>query len=458
VSRILVIDDEHVIRDLMREILERAGHETIGAETAERALGLLEEAHVELVVSDIVMPGLTGLELLEEVRARRPSLPVILVTGAGTYENLSEAVARGADGLVIKPFSHADLQQAVADALERARRTEFDVRERLLAPTIAATLANAIEARDGELQGHCERLGEVAVRIALELGLGNGQVDRIRLGAVLHDVGKIGIPDTVLRKNGTFDEQERALMREHPVIGDRLLAPLELTEVRAIVRHHHERWDGAGYPDGLAGDEIPLAARIVGVADAIEAMSAPRPYRSSLSRRVIVEELESGSGRQWDPAVVATALRLIEDGAFRFTPEGVRVRVRAEQSGDEPRSVLLVDDDPEHAALIAASIEASSANVRVVHAADIRTAAELAQGSRWTLAVIDYDLPDGSGLDLLTAIKERTPTLPVVMLTRAGSEALAIEAFRRGASDYVVKANGDQTELRDRVRPFLEVA
>jgi DNA-binding NtrC family response regulator len=124
-SRILVIDDEQVIRELMREILERGGYETVGAETPERALELLDEQDVSLVVSDIVMPGLTGLELLEEVRVRRPSLPVVLVTGAGTFENVSQAVTRGADGLVIKPFSHADLQNAVAGALERARRTRI---------------------------------------------------------------------------------------------------------------------------------------------------------------------------------------------------------------------------------------------------------------------------------------------------------------------------------------------
>ena len=171
-SRVLVIDDEKVIRELMREILERAGYETIGAGTADEALepagGQRDRARRQRHRDARASPG---LELLGEVRARRPSLPVILVTGAGTYENLSQAVTRGADGLVIKPFSHADLQNAVATALERSRRSEHDVRERLLAPTLAAALANAIEARDGELQGHCERLGELAVRVATLMDL-----------------------------------------------------------------------------------------------------------------------------------------------------------------------------------------------------------------------------------------------------------------------------------------------
>jgi putative two-component system response regulator len=460
VTRVLVIDDEDVIRTLMCEILERVGYEPVGAETAQRALQLLDEQEIAVVVSDIVMPGLTGLQLLEEVRARRPSLPVILVTGAGTYENLSEAVTRGANGLVIKPFSHADLQTAVAGALERARRAEHELRERLLAPTLAATIANAIEARDAELQGHCERLGDLAVRLAERLGLPQQQIDRIRLGAVLHDVGKIGIPDRVLLKEGPFAEEERALMRQHPEIGERLLEPIDFVgDVRDIVRHHHERWDGAGYPDGLRGEEIPLPARIVALADAVEAMSAPRPYRASLSEHEVLRELGVGRGTQWDPALVDLTVELIAHGELRFDADGLRfvdavplARAHAELS------VLLVDGDPEHALLAAESLEAASDNVRVVHARDAASAIELCRSSRWTVAIVAQTLPDGSGLDVLQAIKERTPSLPVVMLTGERFESIALEAFRQGAADYVVKSNGYLGELSERVRPFLEKA
>ena len=457
-SRVLVIDDEKVIRELMCEILERAGYETIGAGTADDALVLLTDNEIGLVVSDIVMPGLTGLELLGEVRARRPSLPVILVTGAGTYENLSQAVTRGADGLVIKPFSHAELQNAVATALERARRSELDVRERLLAPTLAAALANANEARDGELQGHCERLSELAVRVATLMDLDSATVEHVRLGALLHDVGKIGIPDCVLLKNGSLDDEEQALMRTHPLIGYRLLDPLDfLPDVRAIVRHHHERWDGTGYPDGLAGEGIPLGARIVGVADAVEAMSAPRPYRAPLGDSAIVEELRRGRGTQWYAKAVDVVLGLIENGELRFEPDGLRLH--ATQSDVPPEhSVLLVEADVGAARLMAKGIEGALDNVRVVHAIDLRSANELCRSSRWALAIVDNELADGSGLDFLKQIKERIPSLPVVMLTGAGSEETAIEAFRCGASDYVVKTNGYPAELGERVRSFLEAA
>ncbi|HEU5363386.1 MAG TPA: HD domain-containing phosphohydrolase [Gaiellaceae bacterium] len=328
-SRILVIDDEPVVRMLVAEILEAAGHDVVVAESAEQALAIFEAEELELVVSDVVMPGLSGLELLGTVRAQRASLPVILITGAGTYETLSQALTRGAAGLVTKPFSHAELQSAVAEALERASRSREELRERLLAPTLASALANAIEARDSYLHGHCERLASLAVRIAEELGLDHDEIETLRLGAILHDVGKIGIPDRVLLKPGPLDEEERRIVETHPEIGDKLLEPLDLLAgARPIVRHHHERWDGNGYPDRLGGQTIPLAARIVAVADSVEVMSSRQLYRKPLTPESIVEELRNERGRQWDPAIVDVALQLIETGELVLSTDGLRLLER----------------------------------------------------------------------------------------------------------------------------------
>ncbi|HUZ81604.1 MAG TPA: HD domain-containing phosphohydrolase, partial [Gaiellaceae bacterium] len=325
-SRILVIDDDAVIRALVVEILEAVGHTVTGAENAERALKLLDEAEFDLVVSDVIMPGLSGLELLEILRARHASLPVVLVTGAGTYDTLSQALTRGAAGLVTKPFAHTDLQAAVGHALERATRSRDDLRERLLAPTLASALANAIEARDSYLHGHCERLASLAVRIAELLELKPDQVETVRLGAILHDIGKIGIPDRVLLKPGPLDDEERRIVETHPEIGDKLLEPLDLlAAARPIVRHHHERWDGAGYPDGLAGVAIPLGARIVNVADSIEVMSSRQLYQSPRAPEDVTAELRAHRGRQWDPQVVDLALGLIERGELVLDTDGFRV-------------------------------------------------------------------------------------------------------------------------------------
>jgi putative two-component system response regulator len=459
-NRILVIDDEEVIRMLVVEILESAGYDVTSAESAEVALTLLEETDFDLVVSDVIMPGLSGLELLEAVRARRASLPVVLVTGAGTYDTLSQALTRGAAGLVTKPFAHSDLQSAVADALERAARSREELRERLLAPTLASALANAIEARDEYLHGHCERLAGLAVRVAELLRLSPEQVEMVRLGAILHDIGKIGIPDRVLLKPSALDDEERRIVETHPEIGDKLLEPLDLLSgARAIVRHHHERWDGNGYPDRLADTSIPLGARIVAVADSVEVMSSRQLYRQPRTATQIVEELREHRGKQWDPEIVDLVLGLIESGELQLSGDGLHLLEQVPHEISVPGfSVLLVEDDDEHAVLLTEVLERALEGAVVSRTASAAGAAELASGSTWSLAVVDHNLPDDHGMQVLDTLRANDPTMPIVMLTGQGSDEMAIEAFRHGASDYVVMGGGYLEALASRVRGLVSSA
>jgi putative two-component system response regulator len=321
--KVLVIDDDSVVRDVIGEMLLVAGYEVVAAATAAEALELFMDEEIRLVVSDIVMPDLSGLELLDAMRLHRPSLPIVLVTGDNTRDNLSEALTRGADGLVAKPFTSAELREAVEKALDRAGRSERDLRERLT-PTLTSALANAIEAREEGMRGHCERLTVLAMRLGLALHLSEEEIETIRLGALLHDIGKIGIPDRILLKPGSLTPEETELMRTHTIIGDNLLEPIDLLAVvRPIVRSHHERWDGLGYPDGFAGAEIPLGARIMAVADSVEAMSAKRVYREPLCEPEIVRELERGRGTQWDPTLVDLVLGLIDTEVVSFSAEGL---------------------------------------------------------------------------------------------------------------------------------------
>jgi putative two-component system response regulator len=458
-DRVLVIEDEEVVRSLIVEVLEDAGYDVMQADRAERGLELIADDTPSVVISDIVMPGLSGLELLESVRGSHPSLPVVLVTGAGTYGNLTRALSYGASGVVVKPFSHSDLVNAVRAALKRATAAENEMRQRLVTPTVAAALANAIEARDVGVHGHCERLAELALRIAAAFDLDSVETEVVRLGALLHDVGKIGIPDRVLLKPGLLKVKERELIRTHPLIGDNLLSAFEpLLEVRDVVRHHHERWDGTGYPDGLAGEDISLAARIVAVADSVEAMCAQRPYRDPLTSDAILQELATGRGTQWDPTVVDVVLGLIESGSLQVGVEGLWLGPPdgAEQNGYR-HSVLLVEDDEDLAALVAETIRRAVTDVRVIHAPDMASAETLFAGRSWSLAVLDHKLPDGSGLDLLERLRIVDPHMPVLMMTGEGSERVAVEAFRRGASDYVVKGEGTLLELQTRIRALLVV-
>jgi putative two-component system response regulator len=322
---VLVVDDERAVRDLIAEILARAGHRVLTAQSASEAIEIVESEQIEVVLTDVNMPGsISGLELIEELHARKPSLPIIPVTGAADEANLQEALDRGAAGFITKPFKAAELRLKVSGAINRLSLVEGELRERLLTPTVASILANAIEVRDEGMEGHTERLAGLALEVGRELGLPDRELEMLELGAVLHDVGKIGIPDRILMKPGPLTRDEREVMETHAVIGDRMLAPLEpLAAVRSIVRHHHERWDGAGYPDRLAGDEIPLLARIVAIADSVEAMSGERPYRDPKNAHEVVAELEQGLGRQWDPALVAIVLTLISEQRLRFRATGM---------------------------------------------------------------------------------------------------------------------------------------
>ncbi|HVC86791.1 MAG TPA: response regulator [Gaiellaceae bacterium] len=452
-SRILVIDDEHVIRMLVIEILETAGHVVTGAESAERALTLLDEAEFDLIVSDVVMPGLSGLELLELVRVSHASLPVVLVTGAGTYDTLSQALTRGAAGLVTKPFAHADLQSAVAHALERASRARDDLRERLLAPTLASALANAIEARDSYLHGHCERLAALAVRLAELLGLSPEEIETVRLGAILHDVGKIGIPDRVLLKPGPLDDDERRIVETHPEIGDKLLEPLDLlASARPVVRHHHERWDGAGYPDRLSGTEIPLGARIVAVADSIEVMSSRQLYRTPRTPAELRDELVACAGGQWDPRIIELALGLIDSGELVLSIDGLHLLESALDPAPAPGvAVLLVESDDDEARLLCEALEHVLDGAVIARASSVAGAAALLNGSEWTIAIVDQMLPDGEGVEVLDALRRNDPALPVVMLTGQGAEEAMIRAFQHGASDYIVKGVSYVDALASRI-------
>jgi putative two-component system response regulator len=324
---ILVVDDESSVRRLIAGILGKAGHRVLQAGSAQEAMRALDSEDVALVLSDINMPGsISGLELIDALRERRPSLPIVLVTGSVDEASLQEALDRGAAGFITKPFKAVELTRKVDTAINRRLLTEVELRERLLAPTVASVLANAIEVRDSSMEGHTERLAALALEIGRRERLSDQDLEALELGAVLHDVGKIGISDSILMKPGPLTADERAEIARHPEIGDRMLAPLALLEsVRPIVKHHHERWDGRGYPDGLAGEDIPLLARIVSVADSIEAMSSLRLYRAPLDESDIVSELERGRGQQWDPRLVDVALELIAEGRLRFDEGGMTV-------------------------------------------------------------------------------------------------------------------------------------
>jgi putative nucleotidyltransferase with HDIG domain len=328
---ILVVDDEEFIREIICRKLSGEGFECDSAPDAEEGLEKVNQGSFDCVLSDIHMPGMSGLELLTRIRETNDDIAVILITGAPDIDAALEAMRLGAYDHLTKPVNLAALQMTVERALENKRlirenreyqrNLESMVKERtkqlraanedlrrLFTGSIKA-LAHALEAKDEYTQGHSARVAEQSVAIARRLALSDKQVQRIWLAGYLHDIGKIGIKEAVLNKPGKLDEAEWKLIQQHPVFAGRILEPIpELNEIIQIVVHHHERYDGSGYPDGLEGGGIPLGARILSVADAYDALTSKRPYRDALGEDQALRIVEEAAGTQLDPVIVRAFL------------------------------------------------------------------------------------------------------------------------------------------------------
>ena len=319
-SILCVDDDPDVLRALGR-ILTEAGHDCLMATRASEAHRLIAAHRVSVALCDIGLPGESGLELLSSLAKHRPAIATVMVTGRDDPQIADAALRLGAYGYLTKPFSANDLIIAVSIAARRRALDEesADQLERAYLQTVSR-LGRAIEYHDGETGAHVERVGQVANAIALELGLSGESAERIRLAAPLHDVGKIAVPSGILRKAGPLTPAERREVERHTDAGHRLLAGSgnELLELAATVAWtHHENWDGSGYPRALSADDIPLAGRIVALADVFDALRSSRPYRPALPDAEVYELLESESGRKFDPNVMAAFERVRGRGRSR---------------------------------------------------------------------------------------------------------------------------------------------
>lgn len=325
--RVLVVDDHAPLAWTVVRWLEREGMVCEVAHSSADAIAMVEAEEYDVVFSDVHMPGDSGLELAKQLKARDSATQVVIMTGSTTLETAVEALRLDADDYLIKPFEAPALMHAVRRAIEHRRlllenrgyRQNLEERvrdqgrrlERLYLSSITS-LVTALEAKDPHTRGHSDRVARTAVALAEEIG--GVDVESLRIGAQLHDIGKIGINGGILRKCGPLTGEESDEVRRHPEIAVEILSPLlDDPIVLDVVRHHHERWDGAGYPDGLAGEEIPLVARIAAVADAYDAMITARPYRSARTPAEAIAELQAEAGRQFDPAIIRHAAAALLD-------------------------------------------------------------------------------------------------------------------------------------------------
>jgi putative nucleotidyltransferase with HDIG domain len=333
--RILIVDDEQEITEILADLLSE-NYECHKAGSAEQALLQLQEMEFQLVISDITMSGMSGLEMIPHVKSHSPNTVVVMISGMQTVESAIDALRLGAFDYLMKPFDLRQVEAVVKRALEHHdlivakqryenhleelvehRTAELDRALDSLEEAYRATLkalTTALETRDQETHGHSERVVSYSLRLGREYGLNREQMKALEFGSLLHDIGKIGVPDLILRKPAKLTEDEWVLMREHPMHGQQILRGIEFLQGAArVVAQHHEQWDGSGYPLGLHEEEIDLNARIFAVADAFDAITSDRVYRKGKSYEAAAQELDDWAGRQFDPKVVTAFHRVAKE-------------------------------------------------------------------------------------------------------------------------------------------------
>jgi putative two-component system response regulator len=324
--QILVVDDEEPIRNALKKFLTQQQFEVYAAGTGDEALQQLRRHRVALMLCDIRMPGTSGMDLVPQALEIEPELAILMLTAVNDATSAALCMQRGAMDYLTKPIELADLGRAVQRALKRREmllenrqlnqwlKEEVTTRtaelqrermklERLSIATLEA-LVNALEAKDPYMRGHSARVADLSATIAHQLGIADEDVEHVRVAGRLHDIGKIGTREAVLNKQGALSPDEFEHVKQHVVIGSQILAPLgHLGDIIPSVRHHHERWDGTGYPDGLRGEEIPIGARVIGAAEVFDALSTSRAYQEKLSPEKAIERIADLSGTVLDPKV-----------------------------------------------------------------------------------------------------------------------------------------------------------
>ena len=326
-DRILIVDDEEATGDVLAQRLSKEGYSCLTANNGKEALHLFFKESFSLMISDIKMPEMDGLELLKRVMPLAPPMKVIMMTGYAEIDTVVKAMHLGAYDFILKPFDLDLMVFSVKKALDKKRLeevvAEYDQQLEALVEERTADLrranrmlkiahldsvkilVEAIDVKDAYTRGHSDRVRKWSVQIAEKLGFSEKRLESLEFGALLHDIGMIGIKDEVLQKQGPLNPMEYEHIQEHPLIGVKIVEGGSFFKDEIpMIRHHHERFDGSGYPDGLVGENIPFEARIISIVDAFDAMSSLRPYRREMSQEDALVEMEKGRGKQFDPEIL----------------------------------------------------------------------------------------------------------------------------------------------------------
>jgi putative two-component system response regulator len=331
-NQILIVDDEKTIYSVIARRLAKEGYPCVMANNGIEALSYFYKNNISLIISDIRMPEMSGLELLKNVKAVRPNMMFIIMTAYPEIGMAVEAIRLGATDFILKPVDLELVVFSVQKALEQKRmEDELEAYHKNLKKLVeertselqqsllvlkkshldsVKVLAGAIDAKDPYTRGHSDRVRKMSMRIAAKLGFSQEKLENLVFGALLHDIGKIGIRDEVLQKKGQLTPEEYQYVQQHPLIGVKIVDGIDfLKDKIPMIRNHHEHYDGSGYPDGLIGEVVPLEARIIAVSDAFDAMTSLRPHRRALPVDEVIDELERGKGKQFDPNILDIFLK-----------------------------------------------------------------------------------------------------------------------------------------------------
>ena len=314
-ATILVADDQAANRELLEELLTAQGCKVITVPDGAAAVEELARTRIDLVILDVMMPRMNGLEVCEKIKNSPETylIPVIMITSLSDKQDRLEGIKVGADDFLSRPVDRTELLARVQSLLKLKQRTD----ELEQAEAVLFSLARSIEGKDPYTHGHCERLAQYSALLGEHLKLSEEQLVALRRAGVVHDVGKIAVPDAILLKPGRLTVEEWALIKAHPVVGERICAPLKSFRfVLPIIRHHHEKFDGSGYPDGLRGEAIPVTARVLQVVDVFDALTTDRPYKKAFSvtdaLQTMKEEVAKG---WWDPHIFDQFESLVRNGS-----------------------------------------------------------------------------------------------------------------------------------------------
>lgn len=327
-ARVMVVDDMATNRALVRAVLNTQEFDVLEADSGDAALALIPALRPDVVLLDVLMPEMDGIEVCRRLRQQEEFrlLPIIMLTALGSPDDVVHGMEVGASDYISKPFNAVELTARVRAAVDKKRLTDrLDDTESVL-----FALARIVEAKDGVTGDHCDRLSHLSVVLGEAMGLPYDDLQALRRGGILHDIGKVAIPDTVLLKKGKLSDEEWAVMRQHPTIGAYLCSALRtMRRTVDIIRYHHEKWNGGGYPSGLAGEDIPLLARVFQVVDIYDALVSERPYKPALPRPEVARILREETARgYWDPHIVGVFLDILEHAPERLDIPADAVRGR----------------------------------------------------------------------------------------------------------------------------------